>query len=378
LRLLEYQVKGIFNDYGIKIPDSTFISSLDDIENAVEKIGNYSVIKAQVPMGKRGKAGGIKFSKTKEEAIKQAKALLGSRLNEYTVHALLIEEKLDISDEYYLSVITDTQRQSPMVIVSSKGGIDIEETAKQSPEKILRLSVDPLYGLSSYQILHLITLAGFKSSILAKCVKLIKTLYKIYWEKDCQLVEINPLVVTKNGELSAADAKMIVDDNAIFRQIEMKSLRQLNETQKKVESARINYIPMDGDIGIIGTGAGMAMVNLDQIAHFGGKPANFMDVGPSINVHGAKAGLDILFRRKDLKALLISGYTGSRLDIFANDIIDALNENPDIKIPIVIRLQGRNEEKAHEILKNCKYKNIHFCDDFDRAAELVVQLSRNE
>jgi succinyl-CoA synthetase beta subunit len=264
----------------------------------------------------------------------------------------------------------------PEIIFGTLGGVEIEQTAEQFPDAIHRKMIDPLYGVQPYEISDLLVSSVIPDRLWPQMNGIIQNLYKIYWETDSQLAEINPLVVTSSGELIAADGKMIIDDNALFRQKSLAEKRTMQSYEKTAEDAHINYIPLSGDIGMMGTGAGMAMANLDQVAHFGGNPANFMDVGPAINIHGVRAGMELLLSRADLKAILISGYTGSRLDIFAQDVVDALKDHPEFNIPIVIRLQGRNEEIGRKIFEENPFKNIYFCDDFDKAAELAVRLSR--
>lgn len=376
--LREHQAKFILSSFGISIPKGHIITKIEDISLASAKLGNETVLKAQVPVGGRGKAGGIKFASSDKEAEKCLRTMLGGQLKGYPVTEVLIEETLDIQAEYYVGVITDTVNSCPLFIVSTRGGMDIEEVAQESPKEVVKIAVDPFFGLTDYQTRFLVNQAGFEKPIKDKIAKWLQQIYRVYWETDAQLVEINPLVLTSDGNLVAADAKMVIDDNALFRRSLISELRVLSESELKAETANINYVPLDGEIGIIGTGAGMAMAIMDQVAYFGGKPANFMDVGPGINNGGGRVGLDILLRRPELKGILISGYSGGRLELFARDIVATLAEHLNAKLPIVVRLQGINDDEAQEILQQCPYENLHFSHGFDEAALMIVELSKKE
>lgn len=376
--LSEHHAKFILSSFGISTPKGHIITKIEDISLASAKLGNEMVLKAQVPVGGRGKAGGIKFVTSVKEAKECLRTMLGSQLKGYPVTEVLIEETLDIQAEFYVGVITDTDNSCPLVIVSTRGGMDIEEAARENPQAVVKIAIDPFFGITDYQTRFLVNQAGFNKTLKDKIAKWLQQIYRVYWETDAQLVEINPLVLTTDGNLVAGDAKMVIDDNALFRHSLISELRVLSESELKAKTANINYVPLDGEIGIIGTGAGMAMAIMDQVAFFGGKPANFMDVGPGINNGGGRVGLDILLRRPELKGILISGYSGGRLELFARDIVSTLAEHLNAKLPIVVRLQGINDDEAQEILQQCPYENLHFSKGFDEAALKIVELSRKE
>ncbi len=376
MRLREYQAKTILARYGLAIPKGQVICSVDEVAAVMEAVGGAVVLKAQVPVGGRGKAGGIRLANSLPEAEAAVRSLLGSQINGYTVAEVLVEERLEIQAEHYLAIITDSAAARPLVMVSTRGGIDIEEVARQEPQAVVRLIPDPLYGLGNHQALYLTKKAGFAQPLAGLAADWLKTLYRVFWESDATLVEVNPLIVTSQGGLVAADARLIIDDNALFRQPSMSPWRDLTADEAMAEAAHINYLALDdGDIGIIGSGAGMAMANMDQVAYFGGRPANFMDVGPGINDGGGRAAMEILLGRTNLTAILISGYSGARLEILARDIVAALASHTEVRLPIVVRLQGMGDREALEILRQCPYPNLHLTPEFDEAARLAVQLS---
>ena len=371
MRLREYQAKAILASYNLAVPQGKVIRSLAEVAGAINAISTAVALKAQVPVSGRGKAGGIRFTDSIAEAEDAARLLLGTRIKGHYVTEILIEERLDILAEYYLAVITDAGAARPVVMVSARGGMDIEEIARVEPEAIARLVVDPLLGVSRDE-----TRFFAKQTGLEPLADWLKALYGIYWECDAQLMEINPLVATRDGRLVAADARMVIDDNALFRQPKIQPWREITPDEARAEAAHINYMALEGTIGIIGTGAGMAMANMDQVAYFGGQPANFMDVGPGVNTGGGRVAMEILLSRPELKAILVSGYSGARLEMLAQDVVAALAAHPETCIPIVVRLQGINDEQALETLRQCPYPNLHLSRGFDEAARRVVELSR--
>lgn len=371
MRLREYQAKTILADYGLAVPRGHVARNLVDAKAITAALGCAVAIKAQVPIGGRGKAGGIRFASSIAEAEEVARSLLGSRIQGHGVAEILVEERLDILAEYYLAIITDSDAACPVVIVSARGGMDIEQVARQEPEAIVRLSTDPLSGIGEEEARFLAKQVG-----LEPMAEWLKALYRVYWECDAQLAEINPLVATRAGELIAADARLVIDDNALFRQPRIQPWREITPDQARAEAAHINYMALEGTIGIIGTGAGMAMANMDQVAYFGGQPANFMDVGPGVNTGGSRVAMEILLNRPELKAILVSGYSGARLEMLADDVAAALAAHPETRIPIVVRLQGINDEEALETLRRCPYPNLHLSRGFDEAARQAVELSR--
>ncbi len=375
MRLLEYQAKAILADNRLTIPRGQVIRSVGEIASAMSTCGGAVAIKVQVPVGGRGKAGGIRLVDSIARAHDAVQDLLGSYIKGHLVNELLMEERLEIRSEHYLAIITDSTLAAPLVIASVCGGMNIEEIVQQHPDAVTRSAMDPLYGFADYQARWIAKRAGFADSVINPIVEWLKTLYRIYWECDAQLVEVNPLVVTRDGNLIAADARIVIDDNALFRQPTIRPWREITPDEARAEAAHINYMSLDGTIGIIGTGAGMAMANMDQVAYFGGQPADFMDVGPGVTTGGGRAAMEILLSRPELKAILISGYSGARLEMLAQDIVDVLAARSGKCIPIVVRLQGTNDEQAISILRECNYSNLHLCRGFDDAARLVVELS---
>ena len=372
MRLREYQAKAILTEYELAMPRGQLVHRADQVADALATLGETVVLKAQVPVGGRGKAGGIRFADSLAQAEDAAHALLGARIKGHVVKEILVEERLAIRAEYYMGIITDTSAACPVAIVSARGGMDIEEVARENPEAIVRLSIDPCSGLGDAEAHSLIAQASMADPI----ADWLTTLYRIYWECDAQLVEINPLVATRDGRLVAADARMVIDDNALFRQPRIQPWREITPDEARAEAARINYLALDGTIGIIGTGAGMAMANMDQVAYFGGQPANFMDVGPGVNTGGGRTAMEILLSRPELKAILVSGYSGARLELLAQDIVAALAARPETCLPIVVRLQGINDEQALDTLRQCPYPHLRLSQGFDEAARLAVQLSK--
>ncbi len=371
MRLREYQAKSIFASYRLAVPRGQMARSVEQVAAVAAELGEQIVLKAQMPVGGRGKVGGIHFADSIAEAEQAARSLLGARIKGHAIAEILVEERLDILAEYYLAIITDSDAACPVVMVSARGGMDIEEAAREEPEAIARLFVDPLLGVGDDETLFLAKQKG-----LEMLAEWLKALYRVYWECDAELVEINPLAATRDGRLVAADARMVVDDHALFRQPQIRPWREITLDEARAEAAHINYMSLDGTIGIIGTGAGMAMANMDQVAYFGGQPANFMDVGPGVNTHGGRVAMEILLNRPELKAILVSGYSGARLEMLAQDVVAALAAHPETCIPIVVRLQGINDEEALETLRQCPYPNLHLSRGFDEAARRVVELSK--
>ncbi|MCA1554849.1 MAG: hypothetical protein LC737_10760, partial [Chloroflexi bacterium] len=334
------------------------------------ELGCDVMVKVQVPHGGRGKLGGVRHANTPSDAAAIADELLGEKLRDAWIECVLVEERLPIVDELYLAVTTDTRLAVPVLLASTLGGTEVESQAN-----IAREVVDIAHGLRDGQSEEFLASAGLALTYRGEAAHWLEKLYQLYRECDAQLVEVNPLAVLDDERLVAADAHIVVDDNALFRQPEIAHWRERSAFERIADCAGINYVALDGDIGIMGTGAGMAMVNVDQVVHFGGRPANFMDVGPTMGSGGPRAGMDILLARHDLRAILISGYSGGQLDCMARDIVDALAAHPLVSIPIVVRLQGRNEDDVKRILHACTYPQLHIANDFDEAAKLVCSLA---
>ncbi len=357
MRMHEFQAKQVFAGYKIPVPRGEVTDAPDRVRVIAEKMKTKVAIKAQVHVGGRGKAGGIKFAGTPEEAEAQAKKILGMKIKGLTVEKVLVEEMLEIGEEYYLGFTVDRSRRLPVAIVSSVGGVDIEEVAAKTPEKIAKLHIDPLWGFHDYMARQLVADAKINRAVAGKVAVMLKTLYQIFDEKDASLVEINPLVVTRKGELVASDAKMLIDDSALYRQPELLKFKEASEDnplERKADEMGLNYVKLDGDIGVLGNGAGLVMTTLDLIHMEGGKPANFLDLRGGSSADQVRKGLEIVLFDKDVKVVFFNILGGiTRCDEVAKGIVSVLS-SMDVKVPIVIRLAGTNEKEGREILKQVK------------------------
>jgi len=377
VKLYEYQAKEIFKKLGLPVPKSKLVTRLEEVEEAYASVGPKVMIKAQVLVGGRGKAGGIKPANSLEEAKKIASSLLHSNLKGLEVKRLLFEEQLDIAREYYMAFVNDRERACPLAMVSLKGGMDIEEVARQYPDQVATLPIDILYGLQDFQARQIAFQIGLPGQDLTQFTKMLKGLYDVYRAYDAELTEINPLVVTAKGELKAADGRLNVDDNSLFRHPDVAAWQEPGiDAEFKAKKGNA-YVELDGNIGLMCTGAGMTMAIMDTIAAFGGKPADFMDVGWGMLEGGSEEGIKLLLA-KGVKVILISTYTGARTDIMAEKILEALPRIPNLNIPVVIRLQGKNEEIAQKILSECKLPYVKTAETLDKAVELAVNIARGE
>lgn len=358
MKLHEYQAKEIFNKYRIKIPEGKVAFSLDDVSSIIKYFETENVVlKAQVHVGGRGKAGGIKVV-NKEQAIIQARNMFGTKLKGLTINKILIEQAICIKEEYYLGITIDRSKQRIVIMVSSMGGVDIEEVAKTHPDKIIKVYIDPEIGLLDFYIREILYKV-FPQEAFKDVSDFIKNLYRLFIEYDCSLAEINPLVITDNKEIIAADAKINIDDNSLFRHPDLKNLIDLDEddpSEKKAKSAGLSYVKLDGDIGCVVNGAGLAMATMDAIKYQGGNPANFLDIGGSSNPQKVTTAMEILLTNSNLKGVLFNIFGGiTRCDDVAKGLVEAL-ENMNINIPIVVRLTGTNEKEGREILEKANIK----------------------
>ncbi len=374
MKCYEYQAKEVFKKYGIPVPRGAVIDDLKKIHEALETIGLPLVLKSQILTGGRGKAGGIKFADSSEQALKNAKNLFNSEIKGLKIKKLLIEEKLEIANEYYLGIVTDREFSSPVVIVSSMGGMNVEDVSKSFPDKIMKKNIDYAYGLQNYQARALAYSTGIKKKDVDKVVRVLMNLYHLYKKCDAELTEINPLVITSNGQIIAADGRLNIDDNALYRHPDLKQYQERTLEVIIDEEARLKWVNLGGDIGVISTGAGMGMAVLDQVIAAGGKPANFLDGGLGLLDKGFKVGLDLIMKC-GVRAILFSAYTGGRSDSMAIKFVEAIESTPTLQVPVVVRLQGLNQEEAIRIISNCNYKNMHISYDIDEAARMVVKLA---
>ena len=355
MKLSEYQAKSILREYGIAIPRGNLVDSAGEAEVAAREIGKPVVLKAQVLVAGRGKAGGIIFVDDIDKVKKVADELIGTTIKGSLVGSLLVEEKLTIGEQYYASLTIDRQTRSYTVLVSREGGVDIEETAQKSPSKIARYRVSPDNGLNQSEVEEMLSSLGFDNDSITRLAGIIGILYTVAIDNDTELVELNPLVKTESGELVAADARMIIDDNALFRHPELtgSTSADADDTPLEVEARKLglDYVDLSGDIGVVGNGAGLVMATLDVIDHFGGKPANFLDIGGGGSLGTPKRGVLLVMSKPAVRAVLVNILGGiTRCDIVAQAVIEALAEAPEKK-PVVVRMMGTNEAEGNRMLK---------------------------
>jgi len=371
----EYQAKEIFRKNGIPIPPGEVATTAEEAEAIARKFGGTVVVKAQVHAGGRGKAGGVKLAKTPEEAKSVARDILKLKIKDLPVTKVLVTPAADIASEAYVGIIIDRASKRAVFMVSPAGGIDIEEVAAKTPEKILRLPVDPRYGLQAYEAMQLAFFLYPDVKQARPAAKILQQLYKAFIRSGASLAEINPLVTTPSGDVLALDAKMVVDDNEVDRRPDMAALRdETSEDPSEVEArnANLTFIKLDGNVGCVVNGAGLAMATMDLVKYYGGDPANFLDIGGSSNPEKVVSALRIITSDPNVKAILFNIFGGiTRTDDVANGIVTATRQNP-LKVPLVIRLTGTNEELALEILKKA---GMSAMTDMDEAVKKAVELA---
>tara|TARA_B100001248_G_scaffold45625_1_gene29036 strand:+ start:604 stop:1794 length:1191 start_codon:yes stop_codon:yes gene_type:complete len=393
MNIHEYQAKKLFAEAGVAVPHGTVAQSEPEFDQALSSLpeGKPIVVKAQIHAGGRGKGtfkdgyqGGVHIVHSSEDAKEKAKAMLGNVLvtkqtgeEGKEVSTVYFNEATDIEKEYYLAVLMDRATSMPVIIASTEGGMDIEEVAEHSPEKILKVLVDPTLGLRSFQARQIAFGLGLSGDSFKQCVKLVSKLYTFFWNKDCSQVEVNPLVTTPTGEVLALDAKVNFDSNALFRHPDVVELRDLSEEDpKEVEASKfdLNYIALEGNVACMVNGAGLAMATMDIIKHYGGSPANFLDVGGGANEEQVENAFRILVSDDAVKAILVNIFGGiMKCDIIATGIVNAAR-NLDMKVPLVVRLEGTNVEAGKKILADSGLA-LEPADSLAEAAEKVVQLA---
>lgn len=355
MKLFEYEAKEIFRKFGIPIPKGTVVKSPADVASAVEKVGLPLVIKAQVLVGGRGKAGGIKFAESLERAVREAENLLGGKLKGHTITSVLMEEWLKTKKEYYIGVTIDQSQGKPIVMFSTEGGVDIEEVAKEKPEALISKAVCLSRGFYEFEARSMCKRLGLEGTLLTKISEILCKLYEVFVKYDAIIAEINPLVVTEKGEVYAADAKIEVDDDALYRQtgLNIKPEERV-EDPLKAEAIRIGvtYVRLDGNIGIIGSGAGLTMATIDIIEDFGGKAANFLETGGGINEQLMYNSVKLLLQDERIKALFINLYGGINPMVEAAKGIAKAYKELKVNMPVLVKLVGNEQEKAWEILEN--------------------------
>jgi len=385
MKIHEYQAKDILAKYGVAVPRGEMITTRDEAERVAKELFDSGakgvVIKAQIHAGGRGKGGGVKIAKSAEEAGQLAERMIGMKLVTHQtgpegkiVHRVLIEETLPIARELYLGIVLDRSAEKPVFMASSAGGMEIEEVAARDPNAILKERVEPGLGLQPYQARKLAFGLGLKPEEITGAVKFMTALYRAYEETDASLAEINPFVTTTDGRLFALDAKINFDDNALFRHKDLRDLRDISEEDPlEVEASKygLNYIRLDGNIGCMVNGAGLAMATMDIIQYAGGKPANFLDVGGGANADQVAHAFEILLSDKSVRAIFINIFGGIlRVDTLATGVVEAARKT-NIQLPIVLRLEGTNVEKGREILK-ASGLNFLVGEDMRDAAKKVV------
>jgi succinyl-CoA synthetase beta subunit len=375
MKIHEYQAKEIFAKYGMPLPAGEVASTADDAKDIAARIGKPVMVKAQVHVGGRGKAGGIKKADNPDEAFEKASQILGMDIKGLTVKKVLVTECKDIATEAYLGVIVDRRTKKPVIMVSAAGGIDIEEVARETPEKIHKLEVDPILGLQSFQARNLAYLLYEDRKIANLTCPVILKLYRAFVENDCSLAEINPFITTPEGEVWAVDAKVNIDDSGLARHPEIEKMRDLDAEEPAEIEARqkdLSFVKLDGNIGCIVNGAGLAMATMDLVKRYGAEPANFLDIGGSSNPEKVVSAMSIILRDPNVRAILFNIFGGiTRCDDVANGIVHAVNQLKP-KVPIVVRLTGTNEEKAREILRQV---NLSSTTSMEEVVKKAIELS---
>ncbi|HEY3286677.1 MAG TPA: ADP-forming succinate--CoA ligase subunit beta [Gemmatimonadaceae bacterium] len=376
MNIHEYQAKEILHGFGVPIPNGKVATTPVEAEAIAKEYGVPVMVKAQVHAGGRGKAGGVKFCKTPAEAREKATAILGMQIKGLTVEKVLVTVAADIGSEAYVGIIVDRQRKKPVFMVSAAGGIDIEQVAAQTPEKILYLPVDTRYGLRGYEAMRMGFFLYNDVKLAKQAAKIMQQLYRAFMASGCSLAEINPLVATPAGELIAVDGKMVIDDNELDRHAEIEALRDVSsEAPSEVDARNCNltFIKLDGNVGCVVNGAGLAMATMDLVKYYGGEPANFLDIGGSSNPEKVVNALRIITADPNVKCILFNIFGGiTRTDDVANGIVTATKANP-LKVPIVIRLTGTNEEIAMKILTE---NGFSASADMDEAVIKAVELAK--
>lgn len=366
MKIHEYQAKELFAQVGIPVPPGKMVTSATEAFEVAQEYNRPVMVKSQVHVGGRGKAGGIKYAETANDAKILAKQILGMEIKGLKVNKLLITAAEDIITESYVGIVLDRDSKSPVIMVSPEGGIDIEEVAAKKPEKIFKLTVDPVVGLLPYQARNLAYKLYRELGQVRKAAEIITKVYDLFWAKDCSLVEINPLITNTAGEVIALDAKINIDDNGLFRHSEIGDLRDIESEDPGEVEARdggLSFIRLDGNIGCIVNGAGLAMTTMDLVKRYGGEPANFLDIGGSSNPQKVVTAIKIILDDPKVEAILINIFGGiTRCDDVANGIVAAFKElNPSV--PVVVRLTGTNEAKAKNILKSVNLPHGDTLDD---------------
>ena len=376
--LLEYQGKQLFAKHGVPVPEGRPATSVPEAVEAAEELGYPVVVKAQVQIGGRGKAGGIKLASDRAEAEEHATAILGMDIRGFTVHELYVEKASEIDEEYYAAIVFDRSAKKPMAMLSKMGGMDVEAVSETDPEAMRMLHVDPLLGLQDFHGRRLAFESGIAEDVIRPVGAMLAKLYDVFVREDATLVEVNPLLVTKSREVVALDAKVTVDDNALFRHPDVAEMRDLSaeDPQERMAKERgLTYVKLDGNVGILGNGAGLVMSTLDVVAQAGGKPANFLDAGGGSKAEAITSAVEVILSDDKVDAVLFNIFGGiTRCDEVAKGLIEAF-EQVKPEVPFVVRLDGTNDKEGRALLAEAELPNVHTEATMLGAAEKVVELA---
>jgi succinyl-CoA synthetase beta subunit len=377
--LLEYQGKQLYARHGVPVPEGAVADNVEDAVQRARDLGFPCVIKAQVQIGGRGKAGGIKVANDPDEARRHAHAILGMDIRGHTVHEVWVERASDIAAEYYASIVFDRSGKAPLVLLSTKGGMDIEEVAAEDPGAIARLHVDPLLGFQDFHGRRLAFAAGVDEDVVRPVGALLDRLYEAFVGEEAMLVEVNPLIVTSDRDVMALDAKVTLDGSGLFRHPENAQLRNpaAEDPQEQMAKERgLTYVKLDGTIGVLGNGAGLVMSTLDVVAQAGGEPANFLDAGGGAKAEEIVSAIEVIVSNPKVRAVLVNIFGGiTRCDEVARGLIEAF-EQVKPQVPFVVRLNGTNEEEGQRLLAEAQLPNVTVEKTMDEAAARVVELAR--
>jgi succinyl-CoA synthetase beta subunit len=378
MKIHEYQARQLFSEYGMPVPRGQVATTAEEVQKIAQTYGRPVMVKAQVHVGGRGKAGGVKFAPTPAEAFKAATKILGMDIKGLTVKKVLVSEAADIESEAYVGITIDRASRRPVLIVSAAGGIDIEEVASKTPEKIVRIQIDPLLGLLPYQARQAAFQLFHSIDTVKQASQILLQLYDCFVKEDCSLAEINPLITNPAGEVWAIDAKINVDDGAMYRHPNTETMRDADaedESEREARKAGLSFVNLNGSIGCIVNGAGLAMATMDLVKHYGAEPANFLDIGGSSNPEKVVTAMRIILRNPNVKAILINIFGGiTRGDDVARGLVTAI-ERMKPKVPLVIRITGTNEDLARDILEKVGLKAASSMAD---AVQQAIAESRKE
>jgi succinyl-CoA synthetase beta subunit len=376
--LLEYQGKQLFARHGVPVPTGTPATTVEEAVAAADEIGYPCVVKAQVQVGGRGKAGGIKVANDRKEAEAHATAILGMDIKGHVVHEVWIEAASDIASEYYASIVFDRSAKKPLVLLSTQGGVDIEEVADSDPDAIARLHVDPLLGFQDFHARRLAFGAGVDADVVRPIGALLTKLYDAFVAEEAMLVEVNPLIVTGDRQVMALDAKVTLDDNSLFRHPDNAALRNVaaeDEQERMARERNLTFVKLDGNVGILGNGAGLVMSTLDVVAQAGGRPANFLDAGGGSRAEAITQAVEVILSNPNVTAVLFNIFGGiTRCDEVAKGLIEAFDQIKP-SVPFVVRLDGTNDEEGRRLLAEADLPNVHTEATMLGAARKVVELA---